>query len=110
CHDEMHMDAGEDLRLGSSSVGVHLDNAILYRFTTLFEDMDHIVGRASAGPDQHKLHGAWTGLWLGVVRTRSSSEHHLMAGSGLSDKGSILNPFHSCFQGIEIQCSTIEVR
>src|SRR5690606_41663523 len=54
----MHVDLREDLGLRLRPLGGHVAGDILHRLAALLEDVDDVVGGASAGADEEKLNRA----------------------------------------------------
>ena len=56
-HDEMHVDAGEDLRIRGGALRGDLDTAPGNLVTTALQDQHHVISSASSGTGQYRFHG-----------------------------------------------------
>ena len=104
-HDEVHLDAGEDLGVGVGAFGVELDLAAAHVMTALLQNEDDIVGGAAAGAGQHQLHGAGGEIVAAAFGGAIHADEVAAAGVGDEAHGAGTHPLDVGFHDADSWCS-----
>src|SRR5436309_2658019 len=81
-HDEVHVDAGEDLRIRGRAIRGDLDVAAGHLLAALLEDHYDVVGGATARSDEYHLHGPGCQVPPATVRRPVHGDEVVAAGLG----------------------------